>query len=145
MTLEEFQSHVAAHGELYRGVRPHSLEEFAAFEAMLGHSIPASVRWLLETHGYTDATGIDSLSESVETTLRCRKNINLPIDWLVLNDWNDAGVVLLNLKSERVCWCGAHNVNRIASGDDLDEDVDWFTGYAEWSVSRLEDAIDNDR
>lgn len=143
MTLEEFQLHVAAHGELYRGVGPHSLEEFAAFEAMLGHAIPASVRWLLGTHGYADATGIDSLSASVKTTLRCRKNINLPIDWLVLNDWNDAGVVLLNLRSERICWCATHNVNRIAVGDDLNEDVDWFPGFAEWSVSRLEDIIDD--
>lgn len=142
MTLDEFQSHVAAHAEFYRGVNPHSPEEFAMFEAILGHPIPESVRWLLGTHGYADATGIDNLSESVETTLLCRENLDLPSDWLVLNDWNDAGVVLLNLKSERVCWSGTHNVARVASGNHPDEDIDWFPGYPEWSVSRLEDAID---
>ena len=138
MTLDEFQSHVAAHSQVYRGGHPHSAEEFEAFEEILGSSVPMSIRWLLGTHGYSDATGIDNLSESIENTIRCRKSLGLPNEWLLLNDWNDAGVVLLNLNTERICWCGTHNVNRLATGDDLDEDVDWFSNYAEWSVSRFE-------
>jgi len=143
MTFEEFQSHVAAYLDHYRGVRPHSQEELAAFEATLGHAIPLSIRWLLGKHGYAEATGIDSLSESVETTLRFRKNFNLPTEWLVLNDWNDAGIVLINLNSERVVWCATHHVDQITSGDILDDDVEWFQGYAEWTVSQLEDATDD--
>ena len=138
MTLDEFQIHVAAHFEVYRGEHPHSPEEFAAFEATLGSPVPMSIRWLLGTHGYSDATGIDNLSESVENTLRLRNSLGLPNEWLLLNDWGDAGVVLLNLNSERICWCGIHNASRLATGDDLDEDVDWFSNYAEWSVSRFE-------
>jgi hypothetical protein len=139
MTLWEFQTFVSSHGDLFGGVRPHSAGELDQFEKALGHPLPNSLRWLLGELGYSECCGVSSLEEAVAQTLACRKSIALPANWLILNDWGDAGIVLLDLPTGRVCWCGAHNAGNLAGGR-IDSDADWFDGYAEWVVRRVADA-----
>lgn len=142
MRLEDFKQFVTAHIDHYSGVHPHSDGELTAMEAKLGGKFPAQLAWLLRTHGYTQATGVDNLVEAVRATLLCRESINLPRHLVVLNDWGDAGVVLLDLVSGRCCWCGTYDVERIASGQEPVGDVDWFEDFAEWTRSRLDEALE---
>jgi hypothetical protein len=139
LTLSEFQSFVAARPQNFAGVHPHTDAEFARFESQLGHALPDALRWLLGVHGYSQGSGVDNLAEAVDQTTACRSSISLPHNWLLLNDWGDSGVVLLDLPTGRVCWCGAHNVANLAGGT-IDSDADWYDGYPEWAASRIEDA-----
>ena len=139
MTLSEFQAFVASNPDRFDGVRAHPASEFLRFEHELGHALPEPLRWLLGTRGYSECCGVDSLGEAVARTLACRKSISLPANWLLLNDWGDAGIVLLDLPTGRVCWCGAHNAGNLAGGN-IDADAEWFEGYPEWTARRVRDA-----
>lgn len=139
MTLREFQIFVASRSEMFQGVHPHLTSDFNQFEQELKRSLPISLRWLLGTQGYSDFCGVDNLEEAVKRTLACRTSMSLPLNWLLLNDWGDGGIVLLDLATECLCWCAAHNLHRLADGE-IDSDADWFDGYPEWVVRRLADA-----
>jgi hypothetical protein len=139
LTLAEFQSSVALHSEKFAGVHAHSAAEFDDFERRLGHLLPKSLRWLLGTQGYSECSGVDNLAEAVDRTIACRRSIALPHNWLLVNDWGDAGIVLLDLSTGRICWCGAHNASNLADGK-IDADADWFDGYPEWTANRVEAA-----
>lgn len=139
MTLADFQSFVASHPEKFAGVHPHSEADFDEFERMLDHSLPESLRWLLGTNGYSECCGVDNLNEAVEQTIACRGSMGLPRNWLLLNDWGDGGIVLMDLPTGRVCWCSAHDAGNLADGK-IGSDADWFGGYAEWASHRVETA-----
>ena len=139
LTLVEFQSFVASHSEKFVGVHPHPATDLDDFERKLGHALPESLRWLLSTRGYSECSGIDNLTEAVAQTIECRGSIGLPNNWLLLNDWGDGGIVLLDLPTGRVCWSGTHNVHNLADGK-IDADADWFDGYPEWTANRIEAA-----
>ena len=136
MTLAEFKTFVASHQVKFDGAQPIAAHEFDEYERRLGHPLPQSLRWLLGTQGYSNCSGVDNLDEAVERTLTCRTSILLPRNWLLLNDWGEAGMVLLDLPTGRVCWCGSHNAGNLASGQ-IDADAEWFDGYAEWAASRV--------
>lgn len=123
---------------MFAGGHPHTEEEFQEFERALGHPLPEALRWLLGTKGYSECCGVSNLAEAVEQTLKCRVSIKLPHTWLLLNDWGDRGIVLLDLPTGRICWCGAHNAGHLAEGG-IDADADWYEGYPEWAASRLEE------
>jgi hypothetical protein len=98
--------------------------------------------WILTEHGYSSVCGVDSLAQSVEATLRCRKNLGLPHHIVILNDWNDAGVVFLDTSAGngdemRVYWVGSHNLYRLGEGIEMDGDIDRFPTYAAWVEYRL--------
>lgn len=116
MKIEDFKQLVSEFSDQYAGVKAPSETQLAAMEATLGFKFPESLRWLLTVHGYANATGVDSLEGSIGTTLACRETIGLPEHWLILNEWGDAGVVMLDSDSGRCCWCGSHDVERIARG-----------------------------
>jgi hypothetical protein len=139
MTLKEFQAFVGSHAERFVGVHPHPAAELDQMERLLGGRLPDALRWLLAEHGYSECCGVSNLAEAVKRTLECRRSISLPTNWLVLDDRGDAGVVLLDLSTERVCWCGSHNVSKLATGR-VDADTDWFDGYAEWATRCVADA-----
>lgn len=139
MTLSQFQLFVASRPHDFAGVHTYTAADFARFESQLGSPLPDSLRWLLGNHGYSQASGVDNLDEAVNQTIVCRSSISLPRNWLLLNDWGDGGIVLLDLLTGRVCWCGAHNVANL-NGGMIDTDADWYDGYPEWAVSRIEDA-----
>lgn len=139
LILSEFKLLVSAHSSKFAGVHPHAEEEFDGFERALGNPLPDPLRWLLGTRGYSECCGVGNLAEAVEQTLKCRASIGLPYNWLLLNDWGDGGIVLLDLSTGRICWCGAHNAGGLAEGR-IDSDADWFDGYPEWTASRIEAA-----
>ena len=96
MTLTEFQSWVEQNAKWFQGVHPETNASIAQAEQQLGHSLPPSLAWLLTKWGYSTACGVDSLADTVATTLRVRKSLGLPERYIVLNDWQDAGIVILD-------------------------------------------------
>lgn len=144
---DSFRSFVEANEAWFRGVHPEPESALDSAEHTLGFELPKSLRWLLQSYGYSAAAGIDSLDETVAATVRCRSTINLPTKFVVLNDWGDAGVVVLeSLNGEDperwpVYWMGAHLVGRLASGVLPDNDCDRYDGYESWVRSRLAAAI----
>jgi hypothetical protein len=138
MTLEEFQAFVAAHADRFVGVHSHTTAELDRMERLLGDRLPEALRWLLTEQGYSECCGVRNLDEAVARTLECRRSISLPTSWLLLDDRGDAGVVLLDLRTGRICWCGNHNLETLPTGQ-VDADADWFDGYAEWTARCLAD------
>lgn len=93
MLFREFEAFVQSNIDLLRGVHPELENDLAKYETSLGFSLPKSMKWLLSTHGYSTACGIDNLEDSIKVTEECRASICLPSNILIINDWNDGGVV----------------------------------------------------
>jgi hypothetical protein len=145
MTFDDFKALVTANSDWFKGVHPETKESLLAAEQALGEFLPSSLKWLLSEWGYSNACGVASLDEVVVTTLRCRQT-GFSKHFIILNDWGDAGVVILNAVSadpddERpVLWTATHNIQRLAKGEDMDGDVMIFPDFPEWVASRLDDA-----
>jgi hypothetical protein len=146
MPLEQLKKLVAENPSYFCGVSPETAESIAAAEQPLGHKLPVSMKWLLSQHGYSTACGLDSLDEAVRLTLEHRRTIHLPARYVVLNNWDDAGIVWMDTLptsaegEHPIFWSGAHNYLRLASGDRLGDDVHAYADYGEWVAERLEDA-----
>lgn len=146
MTLMEFQTLVEQNASWFRGVQPETPMSLQAAEQTVGLSLPPSLKWLLSQWGYSSACGVGSLDDAVQATLRCRQALHLPPRYLILNDLGDAGVVFLDtatadIRGEcKVYWTGAHNLARLAEGQDIDNDCDVFDDYPAWVLFRLTEA-----
>lgn len=76
--------------------------------------------------------------------MRCRAQLCLAPQYVILNDWGDAGIVLLDMAAKNedgeypIYWVGSHNLARLAEGEPWDNDVDVYAGYPEWVMARLE-------
>lgn len=147
MSVDSIKVFVELHNELFaEGVKELS-SEISLAEEVLGCKLPEELKWILTTHGYSEVCGLDSLDDAVKATLRCREAMRLPRGIVILNDWNDAGVVYLDfgLISQEgdvpVFWVGTQNLYRISSDEGLDEDVDYFSSYTEWVRCRVADYL----
>jgi hypothetical protein len=141
-TLAELKQLVHDHREAFRSDARESPQAIERAERTLGVKFPEAMTWLLTEHGYSSVCGIDSLTQSVEATVRCRQTLELPHHIVVLNDWNDAGVVYLetsapNSEEMPIYWVATHNFHRLAKGATMDGDIDHFPTYAAWVEARL--------
>jgi hypothetical protein len=144
MELLAFQQLVRANESRLRGVHPETPEAFEAYEQQLGFQLPPSMKWLLSEYGYTRACGVDNLEESVELTLRCRRDIRLPGDVLLVNDWNDGGLVFCLVDGHpdyeyEFVWADTADIYAQIEGRQLPNDVGRYPSYSEWVKDRLED------
>ena len=96
MDFDAFRQFVESNIDWFRGRLPETDATLAAYESDLGWRFPASIKWLLSTHGYWHATGIPNLCESVTLTLELRQSIALPSNFVLLADRGDGGVVVLD-------------------------------------------------
>ncbi|QDT10232.1 SMI1/KNR4 family protein [Planctomycetes bacterium K23_9] len=99
MEFDAFRQFVESNIDWFRGRLPETESTLARYEADLGCRLPASIKWLLSTHGYWHATGIPNLNESVALTLELRQSITLPNHFVILADHSDGGVVVLDSSS----------------------------------------------
>jgi hypothetical protein len=136
MTFSEFRSWVESKPDRLLGVHPHSEEECDQFESQLGYRLPKSLRWLLIHYGCSRACGVEDLAEAVDQTIDCRNQGLISREWLILNDYGDGGVVMLNLVNGGICWCDMGQLEEFGSGR-RPEDATWFDGFEEWAASRL--------
>ena len=94
--MNTFQRYVTENARWFRGVAKETELSLLEAERNLGVKLPEDLRWLLVNYGYWHATGIQSLDETVDVSLKARKYLNLPARYLVLNDRQDAGAYLLD-------------------------------------------------
>ena len=92
---------------------------------------------------------MDALDETVERTLLVRRSLGLSKQFVLLNDFGDAGVVYLDTDAANkegecpVYWVGTHNMRRLADGEPMDDDFDVFEDYPAWVRKRLQDEIEH--
>jgi hypothetical protein len=96
MTFNEFQDFVTANIDWFRGRLPETDASLQEAEERLGVQLPQSIKWLLKQHGYWHGTAVPSLGDAVETTLRWRSHGSLPRQFVALDDFQDAGAILLD-------------------------------------------------
>lgn len=96
MDHQEFRAFVAENADWFCGRLPETDETVKEAVEKLGVSFPPSLKWVLTTHGYWHATGVNSLDEDVSRTLCVRETTRLPHPYIILNDWGDAGVVVID-------------------------------------------------
>jgi hypothetical protein len=148
MDLITFQQFARTREARLRGVHPELVEALAKYERHLGFPLPPSLKWLLSEYGYTTATGVDNLSESVALTLRCRGDIHLPESVLLVNDWNDGGIVFCLVDDRHdheyeFIWSDTADIYAYIEGKPLPAGVSRYSSFGEWVKERLAETEDN--
>lgn len=88
------------------------------------------------------ACGVENLEGSVRLTTECRETIHLPKNILIMNDWNDGGVVFAVAGEEPdgeygFIWGDVADLHALSKGAGLPEGCERFRGFAEWIVDRV--------
>jgi len=96
MTFDEFHRFVAANFDWFHGRSPETESSFQYVEQTLGVALPTSLKWLLMTHGYWHGTGVSNLDDTVKDTLDARQVLGLPKTFVILENFQDGGVVLID-------------------------------------------------
>lgn len=100
MTFLQFQDFVAANVDWFRGRLPETESSLKEAEKVLGVELPCSVKWLLKEHGYWHGTGVSNLENAVTDTLDARRHLALPSRWVVLDNFQDGGLILIDAAAE---------------------------------------------
>jgi hypothetical protein len=143
MDQPEFEALVRSNLDLLQGVHPESEASLDKYEIDLGFPLPSSMRWLLSNYGYSMACGIENLAGSVKQTLDCRKSISLPDNILLINDWNDGGVVFAIAEpvpgnEYQIIWSDSADIYRLIEGTPLPPDASRFQSFGAWVADRIE-------
>lgn len=96
MTFNQFQDFVAANIDWFRGRLPETDSSMERIEHALGVELPRSLKWLLKEHGYWHGTGVSNLDDTVRDTQAARRALGLPGAFVVLENLQDGGVVLID-------------------------------------------------
>ena len=142
MNLQEFQFYTRQNLHFLKGVFPETLQSLMSYEDKLGFSLPRSMKWLLSEYGYSMACGVESLEDSVAITLDCRRTISLPENILIINDWNDGGLVFMIVDQSPqneypVIWSDTSDIYTLIEGKPLPSDVSKFESFPLWVVDRV--------
>jgi hypothetical protein len=113
-------------------------------EETLGVSLPPDVRWFWSFCGSGVSGAAPSAKSSIADTMRFRSAVDLPSKYVVLDDRNDAGAVLLDTASPNgsVIWVDSHAVNKVALGGLSPTEHDHFPTFAAWVGFCIEQASD---
>src|SRR5690349_4555030 len=96
MTQAEFRSMVVQNSRWFEGVSPETADSIRKAEQQLGCALPSSMKWLLSMWGYSSACGIASLDDTVADTLNARRTLGLEERYIILNNWQDGGYVVMD-------------------------------------------------
>ena len=135
---------VATHASLLYGAKRESEESLEKVEAELGVLLPPEVRWLLLECGYGPVHAVSNIRQSVGETHRFRNAVALPHQYVVLEDRDDAGAVLLDTNSSqgRVLWIDTHALHRVKTGKLTAGEADEFNTFSEWVQYCITEALD---
>lgn len=96
MTTDEFRAFVRGNEVWFRGRLPETDASLLVAERRLGVPLPRSLTWLLTEYGYWHGTAVSNLDDSVRDTLSAREHLGLPVQFIVLENFQDAGVILVD-------------------------------------------------
>jgi hypothetical protein len=113
-------------------------------EAALNVSLPSDVRWFWQFCGSGDTDAAPNARHCISDTIRYRSAVSLPSNYVVLDDRNDGGTVLLDTDSPAgaVIWVDYHAVERIGLGKLLPTEHDLFPAFTDWVSFCMEQASD---
>ncbi|MGF1770644.1 SMI1/KNR4 family protein [Enterovibrio makurazakiensis] len=120
-------------------------QSLSKVEVTLGVNLPEELKWLLINFGYGECLVLPSLEDSVSDTIRFRNYAELPSRFLVLEDLNDSGVIVLNTTTDNgeVTWLASHEVSKLADTHPLNlSDADYYPSLSEWLTFKLEEEIE---
>jgi len=145
MNIEELKIFAHKNAGWFSSEIKESEEDINSFEKELGFEFSMELKWLLTYFGYSGACGIESLRSAVQKTLQLRDSINLQKDVFILNDWNDAGIVLMIAGKTEVIWCGTEDVYNYVQTRSFPNTVDIFANYSAWVKHCLEQEIEESK
>lgn len=122
-----------------RGDKKETEEALSAVEVALDVRLPADVRWLLLECGYGPVHAVSNMQESIEDTRRFRTAVGLDLRYVVLDDYGDAGVVLLDTSSEAgsVVWTDWRAAGRPQANTANAGEFELFETFSAWVENRI--------
>ena len=132
------------HSSLLQGTRVETEASLRGVESRLRITLPSDVRWFLLSCGYGPANAVPNIVSSVSATERFRSAVGLPEQFVVLDDRNDAGAVLLDTKSPSgsVLWVDTHALPKVGRSALSPNEADQFASFAIWVGFCVESAAD---
>jgi hypothetical protein len=147
MTFHQFQDFVAANMDWFRGRLPETDSSLRAVEETLGVQLPGSLKWLVKEHGYWHGTAVSNLQDAVKDTLNARHDLALPNKYVVLENLQDAGIILIdtgavNSSGESpLYWVGMQDLGNPPRLDDNTR-YESFGDYVRDRLPSVQDAIE---
>lgn len=132
------------HPELLKGAKKETEEALSAVEVALDVRLPADIRWLLLECGYGPVHAVSNMQQSIEDTRRFRAAAGLDSRYVVLDDYGDAGVVLLDTSSESgsVVWADWRAAGRLHVGAAKAGEFELFATFSDWVEDRMRELRD---
>jgi hypothetical protein len=130
-TLQEI---VASAPQLFAGAVREEGALLRRVEADLAITFPEDVHWFLTSCGSGRSNAAPSIEDAANDTLRFRSAVDLPRQYIVLDDRGDAGVVILDTSSSAgpVFWVGMHLIENFPASLSEQADYDAFESFAAW-------------
>ena len=128
--------------EFFSGDLKESDESLRDVEGVLEVKLPNDLKWLMKTCGYGDCCPIPNIQECIPNTKRFREAVSLPRQYVVLDDRNDAGAVLLDTESRAgtVLWVDTHALYKLNGGHPEPSEINEYTDFVSWVSYCLEEA-----
>lgn len=128
------------HRPLLQGTRMETEATLQNVESHLRVTLPNDVKWFLQSCGYGPANAILNIVSSLSATERFRCAVGLPERYVVLDDRNDAGAVLLDTASPNgtVLWVDTHALPKIGNSPLSPSEADQFDSFASWVAYCIE-------
>lgn len=132
------------HGGLLKGTRMETEATLQSVESCLRVTLPRDVKWFLQSCGYGPANAIPNIISSVSSTERFRGAVGLPEQYVVLDDRNDAGAVLLDTASPTgaVLWVDTHALSKIGKSSLSPSEADQFGSFVSWVAYCIDNEAD---
>jgi hypothetical protein len=132
------------HKSLLQGSKVETEEALQSVEARLSVTLPHDIKWFLLSCGYGPVNAIPNITSSVSDTERFRCAVGLPEQYVVLDDRNDAGAVLLDTASPHatILWVNMHALHKVGKGTLSPSEADKFDTFTEWVVYCIESEAD---
>ncbi|MBT9540216.1 SMI1/KNR4 family protein [Thiobacillus sp.] len=132
------------HRPLLQGTRMETEATLQSVESRLRVTLPSDVKWFLQSCGYGPANAIPNIVSSVSATERFRCAVGLPAQYVVLDDRNDAGTVLLDTTSPNgpVLWVDTHALPKVGKSPLSPSEAEQFGSFASWVAYCIEVEVD---
>nr|BAJ07072.1 hypothetical protein [uncultured bacterium] len=139
--MSKLRQLVASAPEYFSGTIKESESSLREVEEALLVRLPDDLKWFLITCGYSECCPIPNMQESISNTIRFREAVTLPKQYVVLDDRNDTGAILLDTESSAglVLWIDTHTIDTLKSGFSGPTERDQFPDFASWVSYCLEE------
>jgi hypothetical protein len=142
--MSALQQLISASARLFSGAARTDEAVLRQLETSLGVLVQLDVRLFWLSYGSGLSGAAPSARSSITDTLRFRSAAFLPNQYVVLDDRGDAGAVLLDTVTPdgAVLWVDSHAIGKVASGELLPAEHDYFPTFAAWVSFCIEQASD---